>query len=171
MISKNSLRNIITRVPRHNSIFFVSGFLAMLALTFFLQSTYASGSQVCPPIPNYAGRAIQSCKDIIITGGWQGKMTTRVVTGNALSELGWNWWTDTRFCGGYEVANGIGWYSGGAYLAYNSKAISATSSNHALNDPFCDEDIHEARVAGKHIWKQPGYLDRTFEWEDWEGLP
>lgn len=144
------------------------GLLMTLVMAIFLQDVYASAPQVCiPSTPDYVGRVLQSCKDVIVTGNWYGRMTTKITSGSALSKIGWNSWTDTRFCDG----TAINWYNIGPSYAFSSKSFTGTSQNHTLSSPPCDGTEHEARVYGNHYWEQAGYSPRTSVWEDYEGLP
>ncbi len=61
-----------------------------LMMAIFLKDVHASSPQVCiPSTPDYVGRVLQSCKDVIVTGDWYGRMTTKIASGNALSKIGW----------------------------------------------------------------------------------
>ncbi|HNC09964.1 MAG TPA: hypothetical protein PLX14_14735 [Anaerolineales bacterium] len=142
---------------------------AIFGLMFFAKQALAYYYCRVPP-KSYAGRTVTSCKSVeSSTYYWQGTMTTKVITGNALSLLGWASWTDTRFCAGQPDA----FYDLGAYDAYSSKSISSTSQGHLVHPvglPICSGVI-EARVFGKHHWQQVGYSPIEDAWDQWQFIP
>lgn len=119
--------------------------------------------QQCNPVITYAGRVVQSCKDNTVLSGdqyWRSGMLSKVVTGSGVTRLGWDSWTDTRFCNGSP----INFYDNGPLQGVG---VSVSSSRqHTLTSPPC-AGIHESRVYGTHFWAQTGYSRKTETWSFW----
>lgn len=125
--------------------------------------------QLCNGVINYAGRVVQSCKDNYTVSGnvyWKGKMVTKVTTGSAISKLGWNYWSDTRYCGGTPVAS----YPYGSSYGYNTTSRASTSPNHPIGS-CSGGQVNQANVYGTHYWEQTGYSGITETWTYWRNLP
>lgn len=134
---------------------------------FVVKSAFAF--QLCNGVINYAGRVVQSCKDNYTLSGnvyWKGRMVTKVSNGSAISKLGWNYWSDTRYCGGTAVAS----YPYGSSYGLNTTFWASTSPNHPIGS--CPGgQVNQGNVYGIHYWEQIGYSGRTDTWSYWRNLP
>lgn len=125
--------------------------------------------QLCNNVILYAGKAVQSCKDNYTLSGniyWKGRMVTKVVNGGAISKLGWNYWSDTRYCGGVPVAS----YPYGSSYGLNSTSRASTSASHPVGS-CAGGQVNQANVYGTHYWEQVGYSGITDTWQYWRNLP
>lgn len=140
--------------------------LLILALGFSLNTVLAL--QLCNPVLSYAGRTVQSCKDNYVVSGnqyWRSTMVSKVVNGSGVTSLGFDSWTDTRYCNGSPINfydNGPRSGVGISYYGY--------STSHTLTSPPC-AGTHESRVYGTHYWQQTGYTRKTETWSYWKNLP
>ncbi len=125
--------------------------------------------QLCNPTIPYAGKVVQSCKDNYTLSGnvyWKGRMVTKVVNGGAISKLGWNYWSDTRWCGGTPVAS----YPYGSSYGLNRTSWASTSASHPVGS-CAGGQVNQAQVYGTHYWEQTGYSGITDTWSYWRNLP
>ncbi len=135
--------------------------LVVLGLVFSIQSV--SAYQQCNSPISYAGRTVQSCKDNTVLSGnqyWRSGMVSKVVNGSGVTSLGWDSWTDTRYCNGSPV----NFYDNNS-LSGVGVSVSSTRQ-HTLISPPC-AGTHESRVYGTHFWQQSGYTRRTDTWSFW----
>jgi len=134
--------------------------VAILALTVFV---YTAEAAVCALPFQFAGRTVQSCKDNYDFGTsyWKGRMITKVTAGGAITKIGWNYWSDTRWCNGVAVAQ---WVYGSSY-GLNTTNWASTSANHPKGS--C-AGPNEAQVYGTHYWEQSG--STTEAWSYWRTL-
>lgn len=132
---------------------FLSMGLAFVLAAIFFQTAHAASA--CDIARNYAGRLVQSCKENYTVPGnvyWKGRMISQVHSGGAISQLGWNSWTDTRFCG--DVPQYVVDY--GASYGNNSTLHASTSADHPIGT--CGGGGQNwARVFGIHRWEQVGF--------------
>lgn len=155
-------------MPRYRKVF-----IGIIWLVFFAGVMIAVRSvfafQLCSGVINYAGRVVQSCKDNYTLSGnvyWKGRMVTKVSNGSALSKLGWNYWADTRYCGGTPVAS----YPYGSSYGFNTTSWSSTSASHPIGS-CAGGQVNQANVYGTHYWEQVGYSGITDTWQYWRNLP
>lgn len=133
--------------------------LAALVATFGV----AHAAQICNPTIQFAGRAVQSCKDNYDSGSyWKGRMVSKVTSGGSVAKLGWNYWSDTRWCSGVAVAQ----YVYNSSYGYNSTNWASTSADHPRGT--CG-GANEAQVYGIHYWEQSGQT-KTDTWSYWRTL-
>ena len=148
-------------------------FITIIWLTLLTIMVVATRSalafQLCNNVISYAGRAAQSCKDNYTVSGniyWKGRMVTKVINGGAISKLGWNYWADTRYCGGVPVNS----YPYGSSYGFNTTFWASTSGNHPIGS--CPGgQVNQANVYGTHYWEQVGYSGITDTWQYWRNLP
>lgn len=145
------------------SIIFI---FTILAVTISVKEVLAF--QICEDTIPYAGRTLQSCKDNWVVSGnqyWAAKMATKVVIGSGVTSLGWDIWTNTRYCNNNPIAfDDRGSWSTVGVSAYGY------SPNYSLTNPSC-WGVHESRVYGKHFWQQTGYPRVEETWPYWLTLP
>jgi hypothetical protein len=140
----------------------------IFALAIAVQSALALS--VCHSPHSYAGRSVQSCKENYTVSGnvyWKGRMISRVNSGGAITQLGWNSWTDTRYCAGVVQF----FQDHGSSYGSNSTQHAATSGNHTIGTCPAGQ-LNESRVFGIHRWQQTGYTALTEEgWSLFHTLP
>ena len=143
--------------------------LIITLLTSILVAHSVLAFQLCNPTIPYAGKVVQSCKDNYTLSGnvyWKGRMVTKVVNAGPISKLGWNYWSDTRYCGGTPVAL----YPYGSSYSLNSSYRSSTSASHPVGS-CAGGQVNQANVYGTHYWEQVGYSGITDTWSYWRNLP
>ena len=143
--------------------------LLIILITSMFGANSALAFQLCNPVIPYAGKVVQSCKDNYTLSGnvyWKGRMVTKVVNGGAISKLGWNYWSDTRYCGGTPVAT----YPYGSSYGTNTTSWASTSASHPIGS--CPGgQVNQANVYSTHYWEQTGYSGIIDTWSYWRNLP
>jgi len=147
---------------RFRSYLAIALVVAILALGSHLLT--AEAALLCNPSFPFAGRYVQSCKDNynFDTSYWKGRMVTKVLSGGAIAKLGWNYWSDTRWCNGVAVFQ---WTWGSSY-GLNATNWASTSPSHPKGT--C-AGANEAQVYGIHYWEQSG-SSTTEPWSYWRTL-
>lgn len=156
-------------IPTGRRTITITLWLLLLVIVAFVTKS-ALAFQLCNNVINYAGRVVQSCKDNYTVSGnvyWKGRMVTKVTTGSAISKLGWNFWSDTRYCGGTAIVV----YPYNSSYGLNITFWASTSPNHPIGSCPVGQ-VNQARVFGTHYWEQVGYSGLTETgWSYWRNLP
>jgi hypothetical protein len=96
------------------------------------------------------GLNAQACKDAWVTSGggyWTGRMISKVLSGTSISQIGWTYWNNTRYCG----TTSVGGDSRGSSYGYNLPNWMASSPSYHVGS--CSSGDNNAIVSGNHYFK------------------
>jgi len=122
-----------------------------LVLIASISYTLVSAYSWCQYPASFSGRTVQGCKDVFTdtvnnVKVWKGWAESKVINGAALSQVGEDIWTDTRYCNYVAVDN----YSYGGKLQSNTTRWAASGVNH--NSCPCAGSVNYGVVYVKHAY-------------------